>query len=110
MGNIVKFNGVIYKKPLAEVAKRKGERDGKEIEYPAYSYIGIEMVNDRGFGVSHSVKIHSDYLDKFKTIEPNLKGQDVLDIDLVVGTSQFGIFELWATNIQKATPDKSLNK
>lgn len=102
MGNVVKFDGVIYKKALAEVKKREGKTaDGKTVEYPGYFYIGIEMLDSRGFGVSHSVKIHPDYLDRFKQIEANLKGQDSLNIELSVGSSNFGNYELWATKIEK---------
>lgn len=102
--NILKFNDVIYKKELAEIKTRTGETsDGRPYEFPGYFYIGIEMLNDRGFGQSHSVRIHPDYLNKFKELEQTLKGQDRLNIELSIGNSAYGAYELWATKVEKVT-------
>ena len=78
------------------LAKRKADKNKKESTQS-------RAKDSRGFGVSHSVKIHPDYLDRFKQIEANLKGQDSLNIELSVGSSNFGNYELWATKIEKVS-------
>lgn len=102
--NVLKFNDVIYKKQLSEIQSRSGTTsDGKKYDFPGYFYIGIEMLNDRGFGQGHYVRIHPDYLPKFRELEQTLKGQDRLNIELVVGNSAYGAYELWATKVEKVT-------
>lgn len=103
MENKIILRSVVLSGALKNVSERSAkDKEGKDITYPGYSYINISVLDDKGFGKTHMLKVSPKYLSDFKILYESLKGQDKIDCEVSIGDSNFGMYELLMTNCQKS--------